>query len=86
MDRIFEVEEHHSVPLNFSSRFVISHECLRVLLDLNKDKPLGPSNLPAWALKLIAPEQAKPLCFLINEYLKTKISIATKICSHHSSI
>ena len=43
-----------------------------MLLDLNKDKPLGPSNLPAWALKLGAPELPKPLCFLFNEYLKAK--------------
>ena len=71
-DRKYQVENHHSVPLNFSSRFVTSHGCLRVLLDLNKDKPLGPSNLPAWALKLGAPQLAKPLCFLFNEYLKAE--------------
>ena len=56
----------------FSFRFVTSHECLRLLLDLNKDKPLGFSSLPAWALKLGAPEIAKPLCFLFNEYLKAE--------------
>ena len=43
-----------------------------MLLDLNKDKPLGPSSLFAWALKLGAPELAKPLCFLFNEYLKAE--------------
>ena len=49
-DRNYQVENHHSVPLNFPFRFLASHECLRVLLDLNKDKQLGPSNLRAWAL------------------------------------
>ena len=72
--------------LSISFRFVTSHEFLQVHLDLNKDKLLGPSNLPSWALKLGAPELAKPLCFLFNEYLKAdKISFATKICSQQSS-
>ena len=71
-DRRYKVENHHSFHLNFSFRFVTSHECLRVLLDLNKDKLLGPCNLPAWAIKLAATELAKLLCFLFNEYLKAE--------------
>ena len=35
-DRKYQVENRHLVPLNFSFRFAPSHECLRVLLDLNK--------------------------------------------------
>ena len=66
-DRKYQADNHHSVPLHFSFRFVTSHECLRVLLDLNKDKPLIPSGLPAWALELGSPELAKPLFFLFNE-------------------
>ena len=56
----------------FSFRFVTSHESLQKLLYLNKDKPLYPSNLPAWALELGAPELAKPLCFLFKEYLRAE--------------
>ena len=44
----------------------------RELLDLNKDKPLGQSNLRAWALLLGGPELGKLLCFLLYEYFKAE--------------
>ena len=33
-------------------------------------KPLGPSKIPAWALRDAKSALAEPLCFLINEYIK----------------
>ena len=33
------------------------------------NKPLGPSKIPAWALKDAQSVLAKPLCFLINEFI-----------------
>ena len=55
----------------FSFRFVNKFECLKTLLALGKFKPLGPSTIPSWALRDAASELAEPICFLLNEFIKT---------------
>ena len=41
----------------------------KLLKELNIRKPLGPSNIPAWALKDCTNILAEPLCFLINAFI-----------------
>ena len=57
-------------PNLFSFRFFTTFECRKALNNLNKNKPLGPSTIPAWALKDGAHILAEPLCFLFNGFLK----------------
>ena len=56
----------------FSFRFVTKFECLKTLLALGKFKPLGLSTIPSWALRDAASELAEPICFLLNEFIKTE--------------
>ena len=56
----------------FSFRFVTKFECLKTLLALGKFKPMGPSTIPSWALRDAAKELAEPICFLLNEFIKTE--------------
>ena len=53
----------------FSFRYVTLKEILNVIDKLNINKPLGPSNIPAWALKDGKMELAEPLCFLFNQFI-----------------
>jgi hypothetical protein len=53
----------------FSFRFVTEQECRRVLKDLNPSKPLGPSDIPAWALRDAADEITIPLTQLVNAFI-----------------
>ena len=57
--------------ITFSFRFATKFECLKTLLALGEFKPLGPSNIPSWALQDAASELAEIICFLLNEFLKT---------------
>ena len=43
--------------------------CKKALNELNSNKPLGPSNIPAWALKDCMNIVAEPLQFLINAFI-----------------
>ena len=47
-------------------------ECLKTLLALGKFTPLGPSTIPSWALRDAASELPEPICFLLNENMKTE--------------
>ena len=58
--------------ITFSFRLDTKFECLKALLALGKFKPLGPSTFPSWALRDAASELAEPICFLLNEYIKTE--------------
>ena len=41
-----------------------------MLIDsMNTSKPLGPSKIPAWAIKDAKAALAKPLCYLINQLI-----------------
>ena len=55
-------------PNMFSLRFFTTFECIKALNNLNKNKQLGLSTVPAWALKDGAHILAKPICFLFNEF------------------
>ena len=44
--------------------------CKKFIKQLNINKPLGPSNTPAWALKDSMNVIAEPLCFMINAFLE----------------
>ena len=45
-------------------------ECKKHLKRLNKNKPLGLSNIPAWALKECLNLLAEPLCFMTNAFIE----------------
>ena len=54
----------------FKFRFVTSGECFAVLKSLNSKKPLGPSEIPAWALKDGAHYLAPQLTYIINDFIR----------------
>ena len=54
----------------FSLQPISLFECKKHLKRLNKNKPLGPSNIPAWALKDCLNLLAEPLCFMINAFIE----------------
>ena len=54
----------------FSFRFFTTFECRKALNNLNKNKPLGPSTIPARALKDGAHILAEPMCFLFSGFVK----------------
>ena len=56
----------------FSFKFLTKFECLKTLLALGNFKPLGPSIIPLWVLRDAASELAEPICFLLNEFIKTE--------------
>lgn len=57
-----------------SSRFMFSYvtqqEVMKILSNLKTNKPSGPSDIPAWALKDAKEAVCEPLTFLINEFIK----------------
>ena len=44
-------------------------QCKKLIKNININKPLGPSSIPAWALKDCLNVIAEPLCFMINSFL-----------------
>ena len=57
----------HSNKLIF--RYTTTKEIFDILNNLNDKKPLGPSLIPAWALKDAREHIAELLCFLFNQFL-----------------
>ena len=53
----------------FFFKYVTCKEVHDLIKCLNVNKPLGPSKIPAWALKDAQSVLAEPLCFLINEFI-----------------
>ena len=45
-------------------------ECKKIVRGLNSNKPLGPSTIPAWAIKDCLNTVAEPLTYLINAFLE----------------
>ena len=45
-------------------------ECKQIVRQLKSNKPLGPSNIPAWALKDCLNIIAEPLTYLINAFIE----------------
>ena len=62
---MFQVKENW-----FSSPICISSSMGTSDGQLNKNKPLGPSDIPAWALKDCLNLLAEPLCFMINAFIE----------------
>ena len=54
----------------FSLQPISIFQCKKHLKRLNKNKPLGPSDIPAWALKDCLNLLAEPLCFMINAFIE----------------
>ena len=54
----------------FSLQFISLFDCKKHLKLLNKNKQLGPSIIPAWALKDCLNLLAEPLCFMINAFIE----------------
>ena len=54
----------------FSLQPIGLFKCEKHLKRLNKNKPLSPSNIPAWALKDCRNLFAEPLCFMINAFIE----------------
>ena len=44
-------------------------QCIKLIKKLNINKALGPSSIPAWALKDCLNVVPEPLCFMINSFL-----------------
>ena len=57
-------------PNMFLFRFFTTFECRKALNNLNKNKPLGLSTIPARALKDGAHILAEAICFLFNGFIK----------------
>ena len=53
----------------FIFRYTTTKEIFDILNNLNVKKLLGPSLIPAWALKDAREHIAEPLCFLFHQFL-----------------
>ena len=74
-------EEIQNNNRKFSLQPISIFECNKHLKRLNKNKPLGPSDIPAWALKDCLNLLAEPLCFMINASIEEgKRSLSTIAC------
>ena len=60
----------HQSNSKFEFQPISLYTCRKYLKELSVNKPLGPSNIPAWALKDCANVIVEPLCFLINAFLQ----------------
>ena len=58
-----------SKSLMFEFEPISIYTCKKFLKELDPCKPVGPSEIPAWALKDSISTIAEPLCFLINAFL-----------------
>ena len=54
--------------MTFKIQPITLYTCIQFLEELNKTKPLGPFNSPAWALKDSISVIAEPLCFLVDAF------------------
>ena len=64
-----EIETRVKANVTFKFQPIALFTCKKFVKELNIKKPLGPSNIPAWALKDSISVIAEPLCFLINTFL-----------------
>ena len=54
---------------NFNFRFITSQECRTQIMNLSVHKPLGPSSIPAWALRDGCSELVEPLTMIFNSFI-----------------
>ena len=52
----------------FTFRFITNREPNVLMDSLNTSKSLGPSKIPAWAIKDAKAALSEPLCYLINKF------------------
>ena len=64
------ISSEHPINDEFQSQPISIFECRKQIESLNINKPLGPSNIPAWALKDASDVLAELLIFLINAFLE----------------
>ena len=64
-----EIETRDKANVTFKFQPVTIFACIKFGKELNINKPLGPSNKPAWALKYSISVIAESFCFLINAFL-----------------
>ena len=64
--------QNKNIRKRFDFPYVTSNEILDSLRQLNGKRPLGPSQIPGWALRDAAPCIHIPLSFLINNAIETK--------------
>ena len=67
----FEPELDSKIAFGFQP--ITLFTCKKFIKELKINKPLSPSNIPAWALKDSMNIIAEPLCFLINTCLEKGI-------------
>ena len=53
----------------FNFRYITTKETNVLIDSLNTSKPVGPSKIPAWAIKDAKAALAEPLCYLINQFI-----------------
>ena len=53
----------------FKFRYITTKETNVLIVSLNTSKPVGPSKIPAWAIKDAEAALAEPLCYLINQFI-----------------
>ena len=53
----------------FKFRYITTKETNVLIGSLNTSKPVGPSKIPAWAIKDAKAALAEPLCYLINQFI-----------------
>ena len=69
------LQQTNNIPPKTAPRKCLKFRCLttkerNVLIDsLNTSKPVGPSKIPAWAIKDAKAALAEPLCYLINQFI-----------------
>ena len=54
---------------NFYFRFITSQECRTQIMKLSVHNPLGPSSIPAWALRDGCSELVEPLTMIFNSFI-----------------
>ena len=64
------ISSEHLINDEFQFQPISIYECRKQIKSLNINEPLGPSNIPAWALKDASDVLAEPLTFLINAFLE----------------
>ena len=72
------LQQTNNVPPNsaprkcFKFRYITTKETNVLIDSLNTSKPVGPSKIPAWAIKDAKAALAEPLCYLINQFIKER--------------
>ena len=75
LGEFIDLQYTNNIPTKTAPRKCFTFRCItaketKVLIDsLNTSKPLGPSKIPAWAIKDAKAALAEPLCYSINQFI-----------------